>query len=74
MCIRDSPVGEGGGEGSATRRELQDWLLGWQIERRFGREQVLEWTLNTTYYGHLAYGIEAAARVYFCLLYTSRCV
>lgn len=44
---------------------LQDWFLGWQIERRFGREQVLEWTLNTTYYGHLAYGIEAAARLYF---------
>ncbi len=44
---------------------LQDWFLGWQIEQRFGREQVLEWTLNTTYYGHLAYGIEAAARLYF---------
>ena len=50
---------------AATRQALQDWLLAWQIERRFGREQALEWTLNTTYYGHLAYGIEAAARVYF---------
>jgi penicillin-binding protein 1A len=60
------PVGEGRGEGSAaTRRDLQDWFLGWQIERRFGREQALEWTLNTAYYGHLAYGIDAAARVYF---------
>jgi membrane peptidoglycan carboxypeptidase len=59
------PVGEGGGEGLTSRRDLQDWFLGRQIERRFGREQVLEWTLNTTYYGHLAYGIDAAARVYF---------
>ena len=60
------PLGEGWGEGSSTtRRELQDWLLGWQIEQRFGRRQALEWTLNTTYYGHLAYGVEAAARVYF---------
>jgi membrane peptidoglycan carboxypeptidase len=48
-----------------TRQALQDWFLGWQIERRFGREQLVEWTLNTTYYGHLAYGIDAAARVYF---------
>ncbi len=46
---------------------LQDWFLGWQIEQRFGREQALEWTLNTTYYGHLAYGIEAAARLYFAV-------
>jgi membrane peptidoglycan carboxypeptidase len=46
-------------------RALQDWLLGWQIERRYPREQLLEWALNTRYYGHLAYGIEAAARVYF---------
>jgi len=59
------PVGEGRGEGLTTRRDLQDWLLGWQIERRFGREQALAWTLNTAYYGRLAYGIDAAARVYF---------
>ena len=56
------PVGEGS---AVTRSDLQEWFLGWQIERRFGREQALEWTLNTTYYGHLAYGIDAAARVYF---------
>lgn len=48
-----------------TRRGLQDWLLGRQIEARYGREQQLEWALNTAYYGHLAYGVEAAARVYF---------
>lgn len=48
-----------------NRRALQDWFLGWQIEQRFSRAQVLEWTLNTTYYGHLAFGIDAAARVYF---------
>ena len=48
-----------------SRRALQDWFLGWQAERRFSRVELLEWTLNTTYYGHLATGIEAAARVYF---------
>ena len=48
-----------------NRRALQDWFLGWQIERRFSRAQILEWSLNTTYYGHLAYGIDAAAQVYF---------
>jgi len=48
-----------------TAKTPQDWFLAWQIEQRFGRDQVLEWTLNTTYYGHLAYGVDAAARVYF---------
>lgn len=48
-----------------ARRALGDWLLGWQVSRRFSREQLLEWTLNTRYYGHLAYGIEGAARLYF---------
>lgn len=48
-----------------SRRALGDWLLGWQVSRRFSRGQLLEWTLNTRYYGHLAYGIEGAARLYF---------
>lgn len=47
------------------RRAWQDWLLVRQIEQLYSRQQLLEWTLNTRYYGHLAYGIDAAARVYF---------
>ena len=46
-------------------RAWQDWLLARQIDSLYSREQLLEWTLNTRYFGHLAYGIEAAARVYF---------
>jgi membrane peptidoglycan carboxypeptidase len=36
-----------------------------EINRRYTPQQVLEWHLNTNYYGHDAYGIDAAARVYF---------
>lgn len=35
-----------------------------EINRRYSPEAVLEWHLNTNYYGNEAYGIEAAARVY----------
>ncbi len=35
-----------------------------EINRRYTPEQILEWHLNTNYYGHDAYGIDAAARVY----------
>jgi membrane peptidoglycan carboxypeptidase len=47
------------------QRSLQEWLLGVQITTRFGREKVLEWFLNHANYGRMAYGVDAAARVYF---------
>ena len=48
-----------------TRRTAQDWLLAQQVTNRYSPDQLLEWTLNTRYYGQLAYGLEAAAQVYF---------
>jgi membrane peptidoglycan carboxypeptidase len=36
-----------------------------EIERRYTPEQILEWHLNTNYYGNAAYGIESAAQIYF---------
>lgn len=53
------------GEQPGLRRELRERLLAMQVTERFGREQVLEWYLNSAYYGHLAYGAEAAAQAYF---------
>lgn len=35
-----------------------------EIERRYSPEEILEWHLNTNYYGGQAYGIDAAARLY----------
>jgi len=35
-----------------------------EINRRYTPQQILEWHLNTNYYGNEAYGIEAAAQVY----------
>ena len=46
-------------------RKITEILLANEISRRYRKEQVLEWYLNTNFYGNLAYGIEAAARVYF---------
>jgi membrane peptidoglycan carboxypeptidase len=52
-------------EPAGQRRALRERLLAMQITSRFGREKVLEWYLNSAYYGHLAYGADAAARLYF---------
>ena len=52
-------------EPSGLRRALRERLLAAQITARYGREQVLTWYLNSADYGNLAYGADAAARVYF---------
>jgi membrane peptidoglycan carboxypeptidase len=52
-------------EPPSTRRALRERILAAQITARFGRQQVLEWYLNSANYGHQAYGAEAAAQLYF---------
>lgn len=52
-------------EPRGLRRELRERLLAAQLISAYGREKVLEWYLNSAAYGSLAYGADAAARVYF---------
>lgn len=47
------------------RRKAEELLLAQRATDVYTKEQILEWYLNTNFYGNLAYGIEAAARVYF---------
>ncbi len=46
-------------------RKFKELILSVEITRRYEKSQILEWYLNTNHYGNLAYGIEAAAQVYF---------
>jgi 1A family penicillin-binding protein len=46
-------------------RKLQEALYTIRLEANYSKKQILEGYLNTIYYGHGAYGIEAAARYYF---------
>lgn len=43
---------------------IHERLLAAQVTARYGRERVIEWFLNSTDYGHFAYGAEAAAQLY----------
>lgn len=47
------------------RRKVEEVLLAQEMSRVYTKEQIMEWYLNTNFYGNLAYGVEAAARVYF---------
>lgn len=46
-------------------RKAQEIMLALQLERRMDKRQILEAYLNAVYFGHGAYGIEAAANTYF---------
>ena len=46
-------------------RKLKEVILAMEVTRRYDKEKILEWYLNYNFYGNLAYGIEAASRVYF---------
>jgi membrane peptidoglycan carboxypeptidase len=47
------------------RRKLREAWLAWRLERRYSKADLLALYLNTSYYGHFAVGIEAAAQSYF---------
>ncbi|MGB2325945.1 MAG: penicillin-binding protein 1A, partial [Pseudomonadales bacterium] len=46
-------------------RKFNEILLAFQIEQELSKEQILEMYFNKMFMGHRAYGIEAAAQVYY---------
>jgi membrane carboxypeptidase/penicillin-binding protein len=51
-------------ETPGIRRSLRERLLAAQITKAYDRSKVIEWYLNSAYFGNLAYGIDSAAQVY----------
>ncbi|MDP2778675.1 MAG: transglycosylase domain-containing protein, partial [Anaerolineales bacterium] len=52
-------------EPPSLRRAIRERLLAAQITSQFGRAQIIEWYLNSANFGNHAYGVEAAAQLYF---------
>jgi len=48
-----------------ARRKTREVLLAAEITRRYSKDEILELYLNQSYFGNLAYGVEAAAETYF---------
>ncbi len=46
-------------------RKVAEWILAVKIEQKFPKSKILELYLNQVYWGHNAYGIEAASRTFF---------
>lgn len=55
------------GNASTIVRKLEEIVLAPQLNSHYTKKDILAMYLNTIYYGHLAYGIDAAATIYFGL-------
>jgi len=49
----------------SLRRKIREAFLALEFERRYGKDEILEFYLNRVYFGEGAYGIQSAAKVYF---------
>src|SRR3972149_4527687 len=47
------------------KRKLREASLAMKIEKNLGKKEIIELYLNRVYFGHGAYGVEMASRVYF---------
>lgn len=65
QVIKNSVIPEAERYQQNYQRKIKEILLAIELTRRYSKAQILEWYLNTNFYGNLAYGIDAAARVYF---------
>jgi membrane carboxypeptidase/penicillin-binding protein len=52
-------------EPPSFRRAVRERILAAQITAQFGREQIMEWYLNSAHFGNYAFGVEAASQLYF---------
>ncbi|HEX3813292.1 MAG TPA: transglycosylase domain-containing protein [Mycobacteriales bacterium] len=46
-------------------RKFREIFIAVKLDRHYSKDQILEWYLNTIYFGRGAYGIQAAAETYF---------
>ena len=58
-------IREGGAFERSLERKAKEWIVAIQIEKRYTKPDILRLYANQIYLGHGAYGVEAAAHLYF---------
>lgn len=53
------------GNETSIDRKVREALLAFELERKFSKDQILEWYLNSVFFGNTAWGSAAAAQIYF---------
>ena len=49
----------------SLKRKIKEAILAFRIERAYSKERIMELYLNSVYFGHGRYGIQAASEYYF---------
>ncbi|GAB4551995.1 MAG: hypothetical protein OHK0023_19550 [Anaerolineae bacterium] len=65
QLARSKVLEAGAANDRSIGRKINEVIVSSEIARRYSKSQILEFYLNTVYYGNLAYGVEAAAATYF---------
>ena len=53
------------GNQTSIDRKMREALLAFEIERRYTKDQILEWYLNSVFFANTAWGTAAASKIYF---------
>ncbi len=53
------------GNEATLDRKMREALLAFQIERKYTKDQILEWYLNSVFFANTAWGTAAASKMYF---------
>ncbi len=53
------------GNEATLDRKMREALLSFQIERKYTKDQILEWYLNSVFFANTAWGTAAASKMYF---------
>ena len=65
QLARNVLLGEEARTDISLGRKVREVILATEISRLYSKNQILEWYVNTNFYGGWAYGIEAASQQYF---------
>ena len=61
--MRGGVFARSGTEG--LERKIKEWLIAFQLEKRYTKHEILAFYANHVPLDHGAYGVEAASRMYF---------
>lgn len=53
------------GDEISIRRKVNEMFIGLEVEKRFSKERILEYYMNSVYFGSGAYGVKTAAEEFF---------
>jgi membrane peptidoglycan carboxypeptidase len=53
------------GNQTSIDRKMREALLAFEIERKYTKDEILEWYLNSVFFANTAWGTAAASKIYF---------